>query len=95
MHSEIEGDDQLWTSDASSTITLFFCDVSAKDFKILKISLRTYIFQRHFFRCLFLEGPTFGGAYVRREICVSKSITLACSGKEMYHFHFVLPCIQG
>ena len=23
----------------------------------------------------------FGGAYVRREVCVSKSIGLACSGK--------------
>ena len=28
----------------------------------------------------------FGGAYVRREIWVSKSIGLACSGKEIYHF---------
>ena len=35
---------------------------------------------------LFLEGPIFGGAYVRREICVSKSIELACSGREIYHF---------
>jgi len=37
----------------------------------------------------------FGGAYVRREICVSKSIGLACSGKEIHHFYFVLLCIQG
>ena len=29
-------------------------------------------------------------AYVRWEICVSKSIGLACSGKEIYHFCFVL-----
>ena len=36
-----------------------------------------------------------GGAYVRREICVSKSIGLACSGKEIYHFCFVLLCIRG
>ena len=42
-----------------------------------------------------MEGPIFGGAYVRREICVSKSIGLACSGKEIYHFCFVLLCIQG
>ena len=35
---------------------------------------------------LFLEGLIFGGAYLRREICVSKSIGLACSGKEIYHF---------
>ena len=37
-----------------------------------------------------MEGPIFGGAYVRREICVSKSIGLACSGKEIYHFCFLL-----
>ena len=44
---------------------------------------------------LFLEGLIFGRAYVRREICVSKSIRLACSGKEIYHFCFVLLCIRG
>ena len=42
-----------------------------------------------------MEGPIFGGAYVWREICVSKSIGLACSGKEIYHFCFVLLCIRG
>ena len=42
-----------------------------------------YIFQRPFLR-----------AYVRREICVSKPIGLACSGKEIYHFCFVLLCIR-
>ena len=42
-----------------------------------------------------MEGPAFGGAYARREICVSKSIGLACSGKEIYHFCFVLLCIRG
>ena len=41
------------------------------------------------------EGLIFGGAYLRREICVSKSIGLACSGKEIYHFCFVLLCIRG
>ena len=45
--------------------------------KIPKISPEAYIFQRPFLRGLFLEGPIFGGAYVRREICVSKSIGLA------------------
>ena len=54
--------------------------------KIPKISPGAYTFQRPFLRGLFLEGPIFGGAYVRREICVSKSIGLACSGKEIYHF---------
>ena len=42
-----------------------------------------------------MEGLIFGGAYVRREICVSKSIWLACSGKEIYHFCIVLLCIRG
>ena len=42
-----------------------------------------------------MEGLIFGEAYVRREICVSKSIGVACSGKEIYHFCFVLLCIRG
>ena len=45
--------------------------------KISKISPRAYIFQRPFLRGLFLEGLIFRGAYLRREICVSKSIGLA------------------
>ena len=28
-------------------------------------------------------------------MCASKSIGLACSGKEIYHFCFVLLCIRG
>ena len=42
-----------------------------------------------------MERPIFGGAYVRREICVSNSIGLACSGKEIYRFCFVLLCLEG
>ena len=42
-----------------------------------------------------MEGLIFGGAYVRREICVSKSIRLTYSGKEIYHFCFVLLCIRA
>ena len=42
-----------------------------------KISPGAYIFQRPFLRGLFLEGLIFGGAYLWREICVSKSIGLA------------------
>ena len=42
-----------------------------------------------------MEGPIFRGAYVRREIFVIKSVGLACSGKEIYHFCFVLLCIRG
>ena len=41
-----------------------------------------------------MEGLIFGGAYARREICVSKSIKVACSGKEIYHVCFVLLCIR-
>ena len=63
--------------------------------KISKISPGAYIFQRPFLRGLFLKGLIFGGVHVRREICVSKSIELACSGKEMYNFFFVLFCIRG
>ena len=42
-----------------------------------------------------MEGPIFGGAYVQMEIFVIKSVGLACSGKEIYHFCFVLLCIRG
>ena len=66
-----------------------------KSRKIPKIRPRAYTFQRPFLRGLFLEGPVFRGAYVRREICVSKSIGLACNGKEIYYFCFVLLCIRG
>ena len=45
--------------------------------KIPKISPESYIFQRPFLRGLFLEGLIYGGAYLRRNICVSKSIGLA------------------
>ena len=45
--------------------------------KIPKISPGTDIFQRPFSRGLFLEVLIFGGAYLRREICVSKTNGLA------------------
>ena len=45
--------------------------------KIPKVSPGAYIFQRPLLRGLFLEGLIFGGAYLRREICVSISIGLA------------------
>ena len=63
--------------------------------KIPKISPGAYIFQGPFLRGLFLEELIFGRAYLRREICFSKSIGLACSGKEICHFCFVLLCIRG
>ena len=63
--------------------------------KIPKISPGAYIFQRPFLRGLFLEGRTFRGAYVRREICVSISIGLACRGKEIYHFSLCFTLYSG
>ena len=45
--------------------------------KIPKIIPGAYIFQRPFLRGLYLEGLIFGGAYLWKEICVSKSIGLA------------------
>ena len=44
--------------------------------KIPKISPGAYIFQRPFLRGLFSKGLIFGGAYLWREIYVSKSIGL-------------------
>ena len=38
-----------------------------------------------------MGGPRFGGAYARREICVTKSVGL----EKIYHFCFVLLCIRG
>ena len=51
--------------------------MSASYRKILKISPGAYTFQRPFLRGLFFGGRIFGGAYLTREICVSKSIGLA------------------
>ena len=58
-------------------LLLFGQTSSIKYRKIPKIGSGAYIFQRPFLRGLFLEGLIFGGAYLRREICVSKSIGLA------------------
>ena len=44
--------------------------------KIPKMSPVAYIFQRLFLRSLFWEGLIFGGACLRREICVSKALQL-------------------
>ena len=62
--------------------------------KVPKISPGDYIFERPFLRGLFLEGIIFGGAYLRREICVSESIGPACKGEEIYYFCFVFLCIR-
>ena len=42
-----------------------------------------------------MEGPTFRGAYGWREICVIKSVGLACSGKEIYHFCLFYLVFEG
>ena len=63
--------------------------------KIPKKSPTVYIFQRPFLRGLFLEGPIFGGAYARTEICVSKLIGLACSGKEITIFALFYFVFEG
>ena len=42
-----------------------------------------------------MEGVIFGGAYVRREICVSKSIGLACRGKEITIFTLFYSVFEG
>ena len=55
----------------------FFSTAEKKYRKIPKISPAAYIFQRPYLRGLFLVGLIFGGAYLRREVCVSKSIGLA------------------
>ena len=52
--------------------------------KIPKISPEAYIFSKALFEGLMFGGLIFGGASVRREICVSKSIGLAYSWKEIY-----------
>ena len=76
-------------SDAKQLIKSFFL---RKYRKIPKISAGAYIFQRPFLRGLVLEGLIFGGAYLQREICVSKSIGLALKieGNLPFLPHFTL-----
>ena len=47
------------------------------DLRVYLKSPGAYIFHRPFLRRLILEGPIFGGVYLRREIRVSKLIGLA------------------
>ena len=42
-----------------------------------------------------MEGVIFGGAYVRREICISKSIGLTCRGKEITIFTLFYSVFEG
>ena len=63
--------------------------------KISKISPGAYIFQRPFLKGLFLEGLIFRGAYVWREIRVSRSIGLAYSRKEFTVFALFYFVFEG
>ena len=78
MHTTLENAVSLWKRMILSRKD-FFLNKNTLSFycKIPKISPGAYIFQRPFLRGLFLKGLIFGGAYLRREICVSKSIGLA------------------
>ena len=78
MHTTLENAVSLWKRMILSRKD-FFLNKNYLSFycKIPKISPGAYIFQRPFLRGLFLKGLIFGGAYLRREICVSKSIGLA------------------
>ena len=65
--------------------------------KIPKKRPGAYIFQRPFLRCLFLEGLIFGGAYLRREICVSKTnwVTLIVGSKfNVFALFYSETCIK-
>ena len=67
---------QNWrTNRCIKSETYYLSDTNYR--KIPKISPGAYIFQRPFLSGLFFEGLIFGGAYLRREISVSKSIELA------------------
>ena len=57
--------------------------------KILKISFGAYTFKGVF------KGLILGGAYLQREICISKSIGLALFLERNLPFFFVLLCIWG
>ena len=63
--------------------------------KIPKMSPGAYIFQRPFLRGLFLEGLIFSGAYLWREICVSRSIGLAYSWKKFTVFALFYFVFEG
>ena len=78
MHTTLENAASRWKRMILSRKD-FYLNKNSLSFycKIPKISPGAYIFQRPFLRGLFLEGLIFGGAYLRREICVSKSIGLA------------------
>ena len=74
---DCNGFDSKKSISGNLTYFLTFKATELKYHKIPKIHSGAYIFQRPFWRGLFLEGLIFEGAYLWREICVSKSIGLA------------------
>ena len=56
---------------------------------------RSLYFSKALFEGAYFWRGQFGRAYVQREICIIKSVGLACSGKAIYHFCFVLLCTRG
>ena len=56
----------------------FYATLLQNELNSERIVIEMYTsFSKDLFRGLFLEGPIFGGAYLRREIRVSKSTGLA------------------
>ena len=79
MHQHMVATKWKWVQNDQGKLlvdAVLYCSLAGYR-KIQKISPGACIFQRPFLRGLFLEGLIFGGAYLRREICVSKSIGLA------------------
>ena len=74
-HSSLISDEKYVSSQMETWWCVIWCFIRYR--KILKISPGAFTFQRPFLRGLYLEGLIFGGAYLRREICISKSIGLA------------------
>ena len=66
----------LYTEGLIFGILRIRCRIKNEYRKIPKISPGAYIFQRPF-----LRGLIFGGAYIRREVLVSKSARLIIGGK--------------
>ena len=75
MHTTLENAASLWKRMILSRKD-FYLNKNSLSFycKIPKISPVAYIFQRLFLRGLFLKGLIFRGAYLRREICVFRSV---------------------
>ena len=74
-HSSLISDEKYVSSQMETWWRFIWCFIRYR--KIPKISPGAFTFQRPFLRGLYLEGLIFGGAYLRREICISKSIGLA------------------